>query len=221
MNPVHRFWRSTIGRKIVMAVTGIIGIGFVLAHITGNMLVFKGPDAINSYSHFLHGPGAELLWVARVVLILAVILHVAAAYSLTRQSHTARPDGYAMRVPQASTLASRFMRWGGVLLLIFIVFHILHFTTGTFSPGGPFVEGDVYHNVVQAFHVWWVALFYMVSMVFLGLHLYHGAWSSFRTLSIAGDSSHPLHHRVSAVIAVVVWLGFTLVPLGVLLGWVG
>lgn len=221
MNPVHRFWRSTIGRKIVVAVTGIIGIGFVLAHITGNMLVFKGPNAINSYSHFLHGPGAELLWAARVVLILAVILHVAAAYSLTQQSHAARPDGYAKRVPQASTLASRFMRWGGVLLLIFIVFHILHFTTGTFSPGGPFVEGDVYHNVVQAFHVWWVALFYMVSMVFLGLHLYHGAWSSFRTLSVAGDSPHPLHHRVSAVIAVVVWLGFTLVPLGVLLGWVG
>ena len=114
-----------------MAVTGIIGIGFVIAHITGNLLVFKGPDALNSYSHFLHGPGAELLWVARVVLILALILHVSAAYSLTQQSHAARPDGYAMRVPQASTLASRFMRWGGLLLLVFIVFHILHFTTGT------------------------------------------------------------------------------------------
>ena len=204
-----------------MAVTGIIGIGFVIAHITGNMLVFKGPDALNSYSHFLHGPGAELLWVARVVLILAVILHVSAAYSLTQQSHAARPDGYAMRVPQASTLASRFMRWGGLLLLVFIVFHILHFTTGTFSPGGPFIKGDVYHNVVEAFHVWWVSLFYMVSMAFLGLHLYHGAWSSARTLSITGDSPNPLHHRLSAIIAVAVWLGFTLVPLGILLGWVG
>jgi succinate dehydrogenase cytochrome b subunit len=221
MNPARRFWRSTIGRKIVMAITGLIGLGFLVAHITGNLLVFKGPDAINAYSHFLHGPGAELLWVARVVLVVSLILHVAAAYSLTRQSHRARPDDYTKRVPQASTLASRVMRWGGVLLLVFIVYHILHFTTGTFSPGGPFVEGDVYHNVVQAFHVWWVALFYMVSMVFLGLHLYHGAWSSARTLSIAGDSPNPLHHRVSAVIGIAVWLGFTLVPLAVLLGVVG
>jgi succinate dehydrogenase / fumarate reductase cytochrome b subunit len=204
-----------------MAVSGIIGIGFVLAHIAGNMLVFKSSEAMNSYSHFLHGPGAELLWVARIVLILAVILHVAAAYSLTQQSHAARPDGYTKRVPQASTLASRLMRWGGVLLLIFIVFHILHFTTGTFSPGGVYVEGDVYHNVVQSFRVWWVSLFYMVSMVFLGLHLYHGAWSSVRTLSVIGDSPHPLQHRLSVAIGVVVWLGFTLVPLGVMLGWVG
>lgn len=221
MNPVNRFWRSTIGRKIVMAVTGIIGIGFVLAHITGNMLVFKGADAINSYSHFLHGPGAELLWGARIVLILAVILHVAAAYSLTQQSHAARPIGYAKRVPQASTFASRFMRWGGLLVLVFIVLHILHFTTGTLSPGGEYVEGDVYHNVVQAFHVWWVAAFYMLSMVVLGFHLYHGAWSSARTLSISSDSPNPLHRQLAVVIAVVVWLGFTLVPLGVLLGWVG
>ena len=204
-----------------MAVTGIIGIGFLLAHITGNLLVFKGPGALNAYSHFLHGSGAELLWVARVVLILALILHVSAAYSLTQQSHTARPTDYTVRVPQASTLASRWMRWGGLLLLVFIIFHILHFTTGTFSPGGPFVEGDVYHNVVQAFHVWWVALFYLVSMVFLGLHLYHGAWSSAKTLSITGDSPNPLHHRLSAIIGIVVWAGFTLVPLGVLLGWLG
>ncbi len=204
-----------------MAVTGIIGIGFVLAHIAGNLLVFRGPAAINAYSHFLHGPGAELLWVARIVLILAVMLHVWAAYSLTQQSHAARPDGYAKRVPQASTLASRIMRWGGVLLLVFIVFHILHFTTGTFSPGGTYVEGDVYHNVVAGVSRLVGCAFYMVSMVFLGLHLYHGAWSSARTLSITGDSPHPLQHRLSVLIALVVWLGFTLVPLGVLLGWVG
>ncbi|MEO8944888.1 MAG: succinate dehydrogenase cytochrome b subunit [Gemmatimonadaceae bacterium] len=221
MNRIQRFWRSTIGKKVVMAVTGIIGIGFVLAHITGNLLVFKGADAINSYSHFLHGPGAELLWLARIVLIVAVILHVWASYALTQQSHAARSEGYVKRVPQVSTPASRVMRWGGVVVLIFIVFHILHFTTGTFHPGGVYVEGDVYHNVVQAFHVWWVAAFYMVAMVFLGLHLYHGAWSSARTLSIAGDSPHPLHHRLSVLIALVVWLGFTLVPLGVVLGWVG
>lgn len=221
MNPVRRFWASTIGRKIVMGVTGIIGIGFLLAHITGNMLVFKGSEAINSYSHFLHGSGAELLWLARVVLIAAVILHIAAAYSLTQQSHAARPTDYAKRVPQASTLASRFMRWGGVLILVFIVVHILHFTTGTISPGGAYVEGDVYHNVVQSFRVWWVAVFYMLSMAVLGLHLYHGAWGSARTLSIAGDSPHPMHRRLPMLIALVVWLGFTIVPLAVLLGWVG
>ena len=220
MQRLAQFWRSTIGKKVVMAVTGIIGIGFVLAHIAGNMMIFRGPEAINDYSHLLHGPALELLWVMRIVLLVSVILHVTAAYQLTQRSHAARPHDYAKREPQVSTYASRLMRWGGVLLLVFIVFHILHFTTGTIRPG-TFVAGDVYTNVVSSFRIWWVSLFYMVSMVFLGLHLYHGAWSSVRTIGAATRSPKPLHRQVALLIAIVVWLGFTIVPLAVLTGMIG
>jgi len=212
------FWRSTIGKKVVMAVTGIIGIGFVLGHMAGNMLVFKSAEAMNAYGKFLHTSAGELLWIVRVVLIVSVILHVIAAYQLTQLSHAARPQDYAKREPQVSTLASRVMRWGGVLLLVFIVFHILHFTTGTVDPGHAFVEYHPYENVVASFRIWWVSLFYIVSMIFLGLHLYHGAWSSFRTLGARPLSELPLQRRVAAVVAVVVWAGFTLIPVAVLLG---
>ena len=220
MNGVLAFWRSAIGKKVVMAVTGIIGIAFLIVHVAGNLLVFRGPAAMNGYSAMLHGPAAELLWVARVVLLAAVILHVIAAWQLTQQDHAARQIKYAVKRPQQATLAARVMRWGGVLLLVFIVFHILHFTTGTIRPGGTFYPGDVYANVVTAFHIWWVALFYLVAMVFLGLHLYHGGWSSVRTLGVTGDPRNPFRRRIAGLIAVVVWLGFSLVPLGVLLGWV-
>ena len=200
-----------------MAATGIIGIGFVIAHMTGNLLVFRGADAINSYGRFLHGPFGEFLWVGRVVLIAAVILHVVAATQLTAMSKAARPQGYAKREPQVSTWASRAMRVGGFLLLAFIILHILHFTTGTLRPG-TYVEGDVYDNVVSSFRIWWVSLFYIIAMISLGLHLYHGAWSSMRTLGAAERSAKPLHHQISLLIAVVVWLGFTAVPVAV---WVG
>lgn len=202
-----------------MAVTGIIGIGFLIAHMAGNLLAFRGAAAINGYSHFLHSTG-ELLWLVRLVLIAAVILHVAAAWSLTQASRAARQTGYARVEPQAATLASRTMRWGGVLLLVFIVFHILHFTTGTIRPTGTFVEGDVFANVVGSFHIWWVVLFYVVAMISLGLHLYHGAWASVRTLGVTGNSPNPLHRTISAAIAAVLWLGFTLVPVSIFLGWV-
>lgn len=202
-----------------MAVTGIIGIGFVIAHMAGNLLVYRGGPAINAYSAFLRSTG-ELLWVARLVLLGAVILHVVAAYSLTRVSNAARPVDYVRRDPQVSTIGSRVMRWGGVLLLVFIVFHILHFTTGTIRPARTYSEADVYANLVNSFQIWWVSLFYIVAMAFLGLHLYHGAWSSVRTLGVTGDSPRPLHRSVAVLIAVAVWLGFTLIPVGVLLGWV-
>lgn len=221
--PVGRaasFWHSTIGKKVVMAVTGIIGIGFLIAHVVGNLMIFRGPAALNGYSHFLHGPAAELLWLLRTVLIVAVILHVIAAWQLTQRSNAARPVGYARKEPQVATVSSRVMRWGGVLLLVFIVFHILHFTTGTIRPAGVYEDGNVYSNVVASFHVWWVVLFYVTAMVFLGLHLYHGAWSSVRTLGATGDSPNPFHRSVSAVIAIVLWLGFTLVPVAVFFGLV-
>ena len=217
MGSLRGFYASMVGKKVVMGVTGLIGIGFVILHSLGNLLVFRGPEAINSYSHFLKSTG-ELLWTLRVVLFLAVILHVVAAIQLTRQSRAARPIGYTKREAQVATIASRTMRWGGALLLVFIVVHILHFTTGNIRPAGVFSREDVYANVVTSFRIWWVTLFYVVAMVALGLHLFHGAWSSVRSIGVSPPSPQPLHRRLSLVIAVFVWAAFTAVPVAVFSG---
>src|SRR3954469_19655084 len=214
---LREFYGSMIGKKAVMGITGLIGIGFVVLHSLGNLLVFRGPDAINSYSHFLKSTG-ELLWALRVVLIVSVILHATAAVQLTRQSRAARPIGYRKRETQVATIASRTMRWGGALLLVFIVVHILHFTTGTIRPAGYFSHEDVYANVVTSFRIWWVALFYIVSMIALGLHLFHGAWSSMRSIGVSPPSPQPLHRRISLALAVLVWAAFTSIPLAVIIG---
>ncbi len=220
MNRALRFYQAAIGKKAVMGITGLIGIGFVIGHMAGNLLVFRGPDAMNAYARFLKNTG-ELLWIVRVVLIGAVIAHVIAAYQLTMQNRAARPVGYFDRKPQVTTWASRTMRWGGALLLLFIVLHIMHFTTGALRPTGSFSEADVYRNVIGSFRIWWVTLFYVVSMIALGLHLYHGAWSSVRSLGISQPSKDPLNRQVALAIAVIVWLGFTVIPVAVFAGLVG
>ena len=219
MGRVRGFYASMVGKKVVMGVTGLIGVGFVVLHSLGNLLVFRGPGAINAYSHFLKSTG-ELLWALRVVLILSVVLHVVAAVQLTRQSRAARPVGYAKRENQVATVASRTMRWGGALLLVFIVVHILHFTTGTIRPAGGFSSTDVYANVVTSFRIWWVALFYVISMIALGLHLFHGAWSSVRSIGVSRPSPQPLHRRISLALAVLVWAAFTAIPVAVFTGLV-
>ncbi|MEO8560719.1 MAG: succinate dehydrogenase cytochrome b subunit [bacterium] len=218
-------YRSTIGKRIIMAVTGLLLVVFVIGHMVGNLQQFLGPVRMNAYAAFLKSSG-ELLWIARLGLLVATGLHVLMAWQLTRIKHAARPIDYVQRTPQVSTLASRTIRWGGLLLLVFIVFHILHFTTGTVFPIASrpdaqypaFSHTDVYGNVVSAFRNPWVVAFYVVSMLVLMLHLFHGAWSSIRTLGLSRPSSHPLHRRVSTAIALVVWLGFTAIPVAVLLG---
>jgi len=217
MGRLRGFYGSMVGKKVVMGVTGLIGIGFVILHSLGNLLVFRGPAAINSYSHFLKSTG-ELLWALRIVLVVAVILHVIAAVQLTRQSRAARPIAYTKQERQVATVASGTMRWGGALLLVFIVLHILHFTTGTIRPAGSFSPDDVYANMVTSFRIWWVALFYVVAMLALGLHLFHGAWSSVRGIGVSPPSPQPLHHRISLAIALLVWAAFTAVPLAVVAG---
>ena len=216
---VRGFWQSTIGKKIVMAVTGIVMVGFVIGHVTGNLLVFRGAQHMNDYAAFLKSLGG-LLWLVRAALLAAVILHTIAAIQLTRRAAVARPVGYHSRDPQVSTVASRTIRWGGLLLAIFIVLHLLHFTTGSLRPAGTFSHTDVYGNVVASFRIWWVTALYLVAMVALGLHLYHGTWSSIRTLGLTRRSADPLHRRAAAALAVLVYLGFSVIPLAVLLGWV-
>lgn len=219
MSRVREFYASVIGKKAVMGITGLVGVVFVIGHALGNLFVFRGSEAMNAYSHFLKSTG-ELLWVVRIVLILAVVLHVVAALQLTIQSRAARPIGYAKFKPQVATIASRTMRWGGVLLLVFIPLHILHFTTGTVRPAGVFSSTDVYGNVVTSFRIWWVALFYIVAMVTLGLHLFHGAWSSVRSIGMSPSSPQPLHRKFSLLIAVFAWAAFTAIPVAVFAGFV-
>jgi succinate dehydrogenase / fumarate reductase cytochrome b subunit len=218
-------YRSTIGKKVIMAVTGLMLVGFVIAHMAGNLQVFIGAAKMNAYGAFLKGLG-ELLWIARLGLLAALVLHVLMAWQLTQIKNRARPVGYARKEPQVSTVASRTMRWGGMLLLVFIVFHILHFTTGTVFPvaSAPdalypaFSHTDVYGNVISAFRNLWVSAFYIVAMLFLMLHLFHGAWASVRTLGLSKPSPQPLQRHVATAVAVVVWLGFSAIPVAVLLG---
>lgn len=219
MSRVREFYASVIGKKAVMGITGLVGVVFVIGHALGNLFVFRGSEAMNAYSHFLKSTG-ELLWVVRIVLILAVVLHAVAALQLTIQSRAARPIGYAKFKPQVATIASRTMRWGGVLLLVFIPLHILHFTTGTVRPAGVFSSTDVYGNVVTSFRIWWVALFYIVAMVTLGLHLFHGAWSSVRSIGMSPSSPQPLHRKFSLLIAIFAWAAFTAIPVAVFAGFV-
>jgi len=214
---IARFWHSSVGKKAVMAATGLIMIAFLIVHALGNLQMFQGPLKINDYSAALHRLG-PLLWLARGGLLVALILHVTAAYQLTRRSQLARSSGYAERAPQVSTFAARTIRWGGVLLLVFIVLHLLHFTFGTIHPA--FDRKDVYGNVVAAFQIWWVALLYLAAMIGLGLHLYHGTWSSIRTLGLTKPSADPLKRRVSAALAWVIYLGFSIIPIAVLAGLV-
>lgn len=216
MNRLGAFWNSSVGKKAVMAVTGIIGVLFVIGHMVGNLQVFQGADRLNAYGHLLHGPLNELVWGARVVLLLALLLHVVAAYQLTMQNRAARPIEYAVRTSQVSSLASRTLRWGGVLLLAFIIYHLLDLTIGTVNPA--FQEGDVYANLLGSMRRPLIAVFYIVAMAALGLHLYHGAWSSLRTLGVAQASASPLKRRAAVAIAIIIAVGFAVVPLAVLLG---
>jgi succinate dehydrogenase cytochrome b subunit len=213
--PIARFWHSSVGKKAVMAVTGLAMVAFLITHVLGNLQVFEGPTKINDYSAALRRLG-PLLWLARGGLLVALVLHVIAAYQLTQRKQVARPVGYADREPQVSTFAARTIRWGGVLVLVFIILHLLHFTFGTIHPA--FDHKDVYGNVVAAFQIWWVALLYLVAMVVVGLHLYHGTWSSLRTLGLTRPSADPLRRRVVTVLAWLIFLGFSSIPIAVLLG---
>jgi succinate dehydrogenase / fumarate reductase cytochrome b subunit len=216
MDRVRLFWRSSVGKKVIMAVTGLIMVAYLITHVLANLLVFQGPTKINAYSAFLHGTGGAL-WAARAVLLAALVLHVVAAVQLASRRQDARPVAYAGgREPQVSTFASRTIRWGGGLILAFLVYHILHFTVGTAHPD--FVEGNPYHNVATGFHNPIVVGVYLVAMAAVGLHLYHGVWSSGRSLGVSPPSPHPLRRSIALVLALLIWLGFTVIPIAVYAG---
>jgi succinate dehydrogenase / fumarate reductase cytochrome b subunit len=209
-------WRTTVGLKVLMAATGVVLIAFLVVHLLGNLLVYRGPAALNSYSAFLvHEP--MLLWAARAVLLLSAIVHIRAAALLWAHDRRARPVRYRHLSQRSATLASRTMRLTGVGLAMFIVFHILHLTTGTIEPV-PFHEHDVYGNVVLGFGVGWVAIAYLGTMALMGAHVWHGAWASLRSLGMSKPSPQPKRRPVAWLLALLLWGGFTSIPLAAWLG---
>jgi succinate dehydrogenase / fumarate reductase cytochrome b subunit len=217
-------YRSAVGKKAVMAASGIVLFGFVLGHMAGNLKLYQGPRALNTYAAFLRSvgapelPGESVLWAVRAVLLAAVGLHVWAAWQVTRLGQAARPVPYVTRPRVHTTYASRTMRWGGVIIVLFVIYHLLHLTWGTLHPD--FVPGDVYHNVVRGFQVWWVALFYIAAQVALGFHLYHGLWSLFQSLGWNHPRFNGWRRGAAQAFAWIVTVGNVSFPVAVLCGLV-
>jgi succinate dehydrogenase cytochrome b subunit len=225
-NRLLALWSSVIGKKVVMAVTGAVLILFVIMHMVGNLKIFSGPEEINAYSRFLREVGwpelgyGQLLWIVRGVLFVCVILHITAATQLTIINRQARPVGYDSRKNVETTWGAMTMRWGGVLLAVFIVFHLFHFTGGMvgFQPG-QFEHLMVYQNVLAGFSNVPIALFYIIAMGALCLHLDHGIWSMLQTLGWVNPDNTKSLRAVSRVVALIIFAGFISVPISVLAGW--
>lgn len=213
-----KFWNTSVGKKVVMGLTGLILVGFVIGHMVGNLQIFMGMERYNAYAKLLQEDIIELTWAVRVTLLVSVVLHALSAWQLTQRSWAARPVDYAQREAQVSTYASRTMRWGGVFLFVFILVHLGQFTLGWTWLLPEYAKGAAYGNVVLAFERPLWVVFYLVAMFFLLLHLLHGTWAVLRTLGVAKNAAEPLARRIPVIIALLVTVGFSLVPLGVALG---
>jgi succinate dehydrogenase / fumarate reductase, cytochrome b subunit len=208
---------SSIGLKTIMAVTGVVLVGFLIGHFVGNALVFVGPEAINSYSEFLHNSHG-LLWVARAVLLGSVALHIGSAVRLYAMNTSARPQRYQMKHDKVTNYAARTMMVSGPILLGFIIFHIAHLTLGVEMGDYDHSHTDVYANVVSSFSVPWVSFFYIVSMLALGNHLFHGTWSMFQSLGFNHSAYNKRITRVALGITLFITLGNISIPLAILFG---
>lgn len=203
-----------------MAVSGLIMLGYLVAHMFGNLKIFFGPGEFNAYGHWLRTMGAPVLhhswalWLVRVVLLAAVIGHAVSAYQLSRRDIKARPSRYVHKRPRAS-YATRTMRWGGVILGLFIVWHLLDLTTGTVHTGG-FQEGHPYQNVVDTFSTWYGNVIYIVAMLAVGLHIRHGFWSAAQTLGVGSATRDRVLKTVANVLALALTAGFLSVPVAVM-----
>jgi succinate dehydrogenase / fumarate reductase cytochrome b subunit len=215
---VGTLYRSTIGKKMVMAVTGLVMLAFVVVHMLGNLKIFFGATEFNEYAHWLRTIGDPLLheawylWVQRVGLTVALVAHVWAAISISRQDVRARPVGYRGRGRNPMTT---YMRWGGVVLFLFIVYHLLDLTAGILNPAP---EGaGVYGRVVYDFNEWYVVVGYTLAMIALGFHIGHGLWSAANTLGFRPATTRAVQ-TASGAVALVITIGFLVVPFAVVFG---
>jgi succinate dehydrogenase / fumarate reductase cytochrome b subunit len=213
------FLGSSIGRKVVMAVTGLVLYGFVIGHMLGNLQIYLGPKALNDYAvflrEFLHGQG---IWLARGGLLAALAAHLWAAITLTLSNWKARPIGYRRWQASESTYASRTMVWSGPILALFVGYHLAHLTLGAAHP--EFVAEDVYRNVVVGFENPFVSAFYVLAMLALGLHMFHGFWSMLHTLGLSHPRYDALRKTLAGALAAVVVAGNVSIPVAVLTGLV-
>lgn len=216
--------RSTIALKLLMAGSGLVFIGFVLTHMYGNLKAFAGHEAFNEYAEHLRAfgepmlPHSGLLWVIRLVLIISLVVHVASATALWKRANRARTVKYQVKRNIGSSLSSRTMRWGGLTLLAFLVWHLLNFTIVKINVQGGSTK-DPYNLLVDTFDTWWLTVIYLIAMAALGMHLHHGTWSSLQTLGLTNTVASRARAKIAGwVLAVVVAGGFSLVPLFVLFG---
>ena len=214
-----RFWQTTVGKKAIMAVTGVILFGFVVGHLLGNLQIYLPPEKINHYSATLRS-FPSLLWGARITLLIAVGLHIWSSFELWLLQRAARPIDYVKKVNVHSTYASRTMLWSGPIIAAFVIFHLLHLTFGTVHPGGPFDEHNVYNNVVTGFQVWPVSLFYIIAMILLCYHLYHGLWSMLQSLGYSHPVYTPWLKLFAKIVAILIAAGNISIPVAVLAGFI-
>ena len=225
IHPIHRavrFYEAPIGKKAVMAITGVMLVGYVFAHLLGNLQIYSSdPEQINRYAAFLHNPSnAAALWAARSVLFVAVVLHIIAAVQLWLQNLAARPVGYVKKADVPTSYAARTMIWSGPIVGAFVIFHVLHLTVGAVVPLhelGPNMP-DVRYNVINGFSNPWISGFYILAMILLCLHLYHGMWSMFQSLGISHPRYTPIVKKAAAVLAIAVAVGNCSIPIAVLTG---
>jgi succinate dehydrogenase / fumarate reductase cytochrome b subunit len=219
----QNFFISSIGKKILMAITGIILFGFVVGHLLGNLQMFQAPERVNHYAHFLQSLG-PLLWGIRFFLLLVVLVHLIVAILLTKENFAARPDKYVVRQSAKSSFADNYMGVFGALLGIYLVFHILHFTIRAFiypefsnllTPTG---QRDVYQMALLSFQIPWVSTFYIFMMAILGFHLWHGIPSFFQTLGIRHKYITPVVTYGGKLVSIIIALGYMSIPIAVLLG---
>lgn len=226
---IVRLYRSALGKKYVMAITGVVGIGFLVGHLLGNLKLYQGPAATEAYAVWLREslgypllPRTWTLWLLRITLIAALALHVHAAYALTLVNHRARPRRYASRPDHvAADFAGRTMRWTGVIVLLFLGYHLADYTWGVEALPGPYERGAVYANVVGSLEVPVVGALYSVSVVALGAHLYHGAWSMFQSLGISHPRFNHWRRGLAVGVATVLTAGFLSFPVAVWTGVLG
>lgn len=221
-----RATRTSIALKLLMAASGILFIGFVLLHMYGNLHAFEGHDRFNKYAEYLRTIGEPVLphggylWIQRAVLLAALVIHVGCAVHLARRAAKARPQKYVYKKNIASSLSSRTMRWGGLTILLFVIWHLLNFTVVKINPSNGHTGGDdPYNLVVDTFSTWWMTVIYLVAMLALAFHLHHGTFSSLQTLGLTNSAASRKRARLLGwVVAIVIAGGFSVVPLFVAFG---
>jgi succinate dehydrogenase / fumarate reductase cytochrome b subunit len=214
-------FRTSIGKKVLMATSGLVLLLYVFGHMLGNLKAWLSGRELDAYAEFLRrmgepiAPHSWVLWIIRTLLTAAFVVHVWLAIDLSLRNRRARRQRYRHTDYVQANPASVTMRWGGLALALFVIFHLANFTWGWIHPGYQSSRGGVYHNAVGNFHEWWMVVIYVAAMVALGLHLYHGTWSMFQTWGVNNRRWDLVVRRSAIVVAIVVSVGFISVPLGV------